>query len=148
MSGKCYSGTIIWCRGAQCYQVDFYPPKEKIHFPARILSPAKLFWLQRQVIFFDLREFQKIYHPLVIHRRHVTQGKNRPRKRKIWDVGKRGASPGGGAVWDNSDTAVLLQRENRELQELGLRGTGETSRVKNIPEKLRMEEQSYGERQA
>lgn len=37
---------------------------------------------------------QKIYHPLTIYRRHVTQRKNRPRKRKIWDVGNSGASPG------------------------------------------------------
>ena len=97
---------------------------------------------------FRSSEFQKIYHPIAIHRRHVTQWKNRPRKKKIWDVGRSGASRGGRAVRDSSYTPVLLEHEEGKLQELGLCGTGKTSRVKNMPERSDMEEQSYGERRA
>lgn len=50
------------------------------------------------------------------------------------------------AVWENNYTSVQLEHEDGELQELGLCGMGESSRVENMPERLDMEEQSYGGR--
>lgn len=122
----------------------FFSLRKKIIFQLRILYPAMLFQLWGQMIFFRYARIQKIYHPLTIIRSRVTEWKSQPKKRKIWDAGNSGACPGEGAVWDNSYASVQFEHEDGWLQELGRSGMGETSRVKNMPENLDMEERSCG----
>lgn len=93
---------------------------------------------------FRYARIQKIDHLLTTLRRRVTEWKSQPRKRKVWDAGNSGASPGEGAVRDNSYASVQFEHEDGRLQEVGLCEMGETSRVGNMPEKLHMEGHSCG----
>ena len=71
-----------------------------------------------------MQEFRNFTFHYIHVRKHVRNGKNQPRKRKIWNVGNSGASLGEIAAQTNSYTSVQFEQEDGQLQEVGLCETG------------------------